>query len=1093
MTNTGINPYPWLDKLADLNILLTSNDITVSVDVWVRVYDLFIAQYQQGRLPQDPAKLESALSGLIANSAEQQQQFKSLYQQWLIDIGSVQGAQAKQYEQNKLAELLEAETESQRKQRKNKSWIKVATVAALLLVSILAVAIYFWPEKEAVKPLKEPIPQTSFATTAPISVNPIMALQPTPLRQDLLPKAVSNRQDYLLDVIGKTLPWLPLGVFVFFLWAKWQRWQEVLSQQKGDPTDPLNFISLPNETASSKNLFSSPLLASALRALHNPMKASSQALDMKATIEATAQEGGYFTPKYQQRSYIPPCIMMISYQHGQDQASGLALLMQQRLVHAGLEVHTYLFQGTPEHLYTLEGMNSTSLEEVTQRYPQGNLLLVSDPDIYLSAWSGQLQPWANAIGQWQQRALLTTRPTTSAMRQVFDALQLHSASLSSEGLKQISQTLAGVRKASDINIYQKPLPPVLARLNAYECGEDISDEDKEEQIDALHLFCDPQTFRLLSVVAAYPELHWPLTQRIESKLFSEQNMEQRELRLLTLLRLPWLRVGRIPRWLRLYCYQQQNAEHHQKTKEIYLELFHDAEIDASGNNKRDHLHLPFNANSAKKANQLAFIDWLKTLKKAQESTLEESLWDDQIFLNTLWGKPKDLDVPLTKRLAVRLPKGRWGRLYPRIALWSTAALLLGVVLQLGWESKGRSEFQALLPPVGLSTGLASTNIEILINKPESYETGAQLLQFEQQKQAAKLLTEALKQQGVTGEINTNISTAAASDQVSRISYNTAQQELAALAAKQLVHLTWGNAPELSATLTNDILQIQLNRLTQAASTFSDQASIKTLTEAQKLALATPISNENPAEIQAFTLFSDTSKGGIPLPQMVALPAGTFLMGSPETEPERRSSGYPQHDVTISAFAISQTEVTFEQYDAFADASKREKPRDEGWGRGLRPVINVIWSDAKAYTVWLSEQTGQEYRLPSESEWEYAARAGSETVFSTGNCNHVDWANYNGDLENNSCGIPAVAYRGKTTEVSKLAPNPWGIYAMSGNVWEWVEDCYEIPSEKEGKCTGRTLRGGGWNSLPNSTSSAYRSMGKLNDGNYNIGFRIVRDL
>ena len=1105
MTEAVNNAYPWLDQLPQLDSLLSAKGIVVSADVWVRVYDLFIAKYQQHRLPKDPASLESALSGLIVSSAEQQQQFKGVYQQWLSEIGSAEAAQTNQHKKVWQDKQQEDVQNKQRAQLKNRSWPKIMAIAALLLAAMMAAIIYFWPPVVE-KPKLEPPKVTNPSSVTTATSKPVMALQPTPLRQDLLPKAESASQQYWLDLIEKSLPYLPFGLFLFFLWAKWQRWQEVLGQQKGDPKDPLSVISLPEKSASSEQLFSSPLLSNALKALHNPVKLPSQALSMSETAKATANAGGFFTPKYQQRSYIPPCIMMISYLHGQDQASGLALLMQQRLLHAGLEVHTYLFQGTPEHLYALEGMSSTSLAEVTARFPHGNLLLISDPDIYLSAWSGELQPWANAITQWQQRALLTTRPTTEVMRKAFDALQLHSASLSSEGLKQISQTLAGVRKARDISASQRPLPPVLARLTLNDCGEAISHEEQLTQIDALHRFCDPQTFRLLTVIAAYPELHWPLTQRIESELCQQQPIEQREQRLLSLLRLPWFRAGKIPKWLRLYCYQQQSPKQHQATQTLYLELFRLAEIEAAGNKKQGHLQLPFNPSAAKTPHQLVFMRWLKTLKQAQESTLEDSLWEDQIFVDTLWGKPKDLEVPLSKKLAVRLPQGRWGRLYPRVALWGVASLLLGLVLHQVWQGSARAEIEALLPPAGLSAQLANSKVEILINKPEKYETGQQLLQFEQQKQAAILLTKALREQGVIGEINTRIETATPNNQASSINYMSGQLALAELAAVQLAHLAWGNTPELSVAASNASLQIQLNNLTQVASTFSDQA--KPLTEAQKLALAIPISKDKPAALQAFTLFSDSSKDNLALPQMVALPAGTFLMGSPETEPERGSDESPQREVTISAFAMSQTEITFEQYDAFADATKRKKPDDSGWGRGQRPVINVSWNDAKVYTAWLSEQTGQNYRLPSEAEWEYAARAGTQTPFSTGDCIHTNLANYDGKDSNSfgskyyDCGAKTDTYLGKTTVVGELAPNPWGLYAMHGNVWEWVEDCYKdsydgAPSDgsarQEAECVTRVLRGGGWFSSPDNTRSAVRIRYFPDVATDDAGFRIARAL
>src|SRR5512132_2381056 len=169
---------------------------------------------------------------------------------------------------------------------------------------------------------------------------------------------------------------------------------------------------------------------------------------------------------------------------------------------------------------------------------------------------------------------------------------------------------------------------------------------------------------------------------------------------------------------------------------------------------------------------------------------------------------------------------------------------------------------------------------------------------------------------------------------------------------------------------------------------------------------------------------------------MALPLGEFLMGSPEDEEGRFNDEGPQHRVTIGRrFAIGPYPVTFDEYDHFCAVTLRAKPADEGWGRGRRPVINVSWKDAKAYVSWLSQHTGKPYRLPSEAEWEYAARAGTTTRYTFGDAVTPKYANY------------SESEFGKTTEVwpswrcTAATPNAWGLHDMHGNVWEWVEDVY----------------------------------------------------
>lgn len=260
-------------------------------------------------------------------------------------------------------------------------------------------------------------------------------------------------------------------------------------------------------------------------------------------------------------------------------------------------------------------------------------------------------------------------------------------------------------------------------------------------------------------------------------------------------------------------------------------------------------------------------------------------------------------------------------------------------------------------------------------------------------------------------------------------------------------------------------------------------------------------------LKAGELFKECSN----CPVMVVVPAGNFLMGSPDNETGAPTNERPQHVVTIArAFAVSSFEVTFEEWDnCVLLGGCGNHPRDQGWGRGARPVINVNWYDAQQYASWLSRMTGKAYRLLTEAEWEYVARAGSQTRYAWGNAIGVNLANCDG------CGSPWD--NKETAPVGSFAPNSFGLNDMSGNVWEWVEDCYQenyLNAPADGSamsppnpqdCPARVLRGGAWINRPDNVRSAVRLAQSPNllsvkirsdqpDAPYaSLGFRMARTL
>jgi len=240
------------------------------------------------------------------------------------------------------------------------------------------------------------------------------------------------------------------------------------------------------------------------------------------------------------------------------------------------------------------------------------------------------------------------------------------------------------------------------------------------------------------------------------------------------------------------------------------------------------------------------------------------------------------------------------------------------------------------------------------------------------------------------------------------------------------------------------------------------------------------------------------------PEMLAIPGGEFMMGSPKEERGRGKNEGPQRKVTIRPFAAGKFEVTFAQWDAcVAEGGCTHKPGDQGWGRGRRPVINVSWEDAKQYVAWLSKKTGLPYRLLTEAEWEYAARGATKvsephTPFSTGATINYKQANYDANFTYG--GGPQGIYRQKTMDVGSFRRNAFGLHDMHGNAWEWVEDCYKesydgAPTEgsavTSGTCSLRVLRGGAWNYYPRLLRSAYRYATAGDARLENMGFRVAR--
>jgi formylglycine-generating enzyme required for sulfatase activity len=239
-----------------------------------------------------------------------------------------------------------------------------------------------------------------------------------------------------------------------------------------------------------------------------------------------------------------------------------------------------------------------------------------------------------------------------------------------------------------------------------------------------------------------------------------------------------------------------------------------------------------------------------------------------------------------------------------------------------------------------------------------------------------------------------------------------------------------------------------------------------------------------------SLFQDAMVDGLLAPEMVIIQGREFVRGDAQGDSDER----PPTAVTPGMFAIGVFEVTFDEYDQFCAATNCNMPDDEGWGRGNNPVFNVSWQDAKAYTEWLSNKTHKRYRLPSDAEWEYAARAGTETKYW--------WGDEAGVARANCEGCNSLWDGAQIAPVGKFAANSLGLHDTAGNVFEWVADCYHdsfanapangAPLEKPG-CGKRVIRGGAWSFTPKEIRSANRWRDFPSRRSDDTGFRVAMDM
>ena len=1121
------DPGPWSEpwsRLRELDRLLQDAGLPTGVDRWQNAQDLLAALAAGHRLPADPRQARPLLAPLFCRSPDEQRRFAEVFAQWLRQ-GRTRSAGA-------APAPIQPAPRPRKSPPRTRLWPILLGLG--LLVLAMALVLYLWvnpapapPWPVQTGPTPQPRAPASFEGSRDYLQLPLAPIRPRTPPEVVGPGPEAGRW---LAVGDWLLPALPgLALLAWLLWRALRR-RDVLRHRRGDADSPLRHLTLAGE---DDDLFTDPALRAALRRLHTAVPVPTMRLDERATCERTARRQGLFAPVYRALPRVPDLVVLVDFQHRADHLAWLAETLVRRLCEAGLEVHRYPFQRHPARVLGPRGQG-IGLAELAARHAGSRLLIVGDPAVFVDPWGGCLADWTEVLALWPRRALLATRDVPDPWRAALEGAGLGLAPFGEAGLIR----LAGHLTQTPVGVGGLPAPNLPGLLGRPGVALDPAPAaaDRRALLADLDAWLGPRGGLLLAAAAVYPEVHAGLTRVLDQALFPADPAATRAQRLLRLARLPWLRAGHLPDWLRLTLTERAGRDQARRLGAIYRDLLDRASVDGE-----EALRLPF-ATPARRPSWLArrralrrergrrLGRWIRDLARVAgpDATLQ-----DRIFLDTVL-RPRLLDFLLPRRLARWLPRRPGG--VGGLAAATALALVLGIGLHLAWQGAwpggdglGRPGLRALAA-AALQAAEELTRRDLLIeiiHTPATAGLAADLAGVLAQNgfPAPGLVPLPAPPPDEPGPAATpDQGTSEAATPLRAV--NTVQigsgtpVAPAAFVAARLQYLAWGAPaiiadrlsappPGADAALADTPPADKLIRVwlttTGHGAVFTD-GLVQPLTAAERARFLDPKGLALPEPtLPRPKVFRDLLRDGSAGPAMVALPGGTFQMGSPANEPERSANEGPQHAVSIRPFAIGQTEVTFADYDHFTQATGRKPPDDRGWGRGDRPVIKVSWQDATAYAAWLAEQTGQPYRLPTEAEWEYAARADTETPFWTGACIHTDQANYDGNNDYNACGAKTGVYRNKTVAAGSLPANPWGLDEVAGNVFEWVQDCWHdsyrgAPADGSvwneaggGDCARRVVRGGCWISYPWNLRSAFRYGFSAVEAYNDLGLRLARTL
>lgn len=1102
-----------VEALPQLFAQLRAALFDVGTEQYLSACDLLV-QFNAHRHRPGRDELRASLAAIFSTSSAEQTRFAELFNSWYA------------------APIHRQQPEPQPDKKTLLTWIPISRRdrwRSLLLaiggcfVLVVAVWIYDYfqrPPVVIVPPtatIPPPVPPT---VITPPEKSPQLVLSP---RQP--PEAVIPPAEFTPLWVGPSR-WLWLAPVL--AWLSWTLSRlllrhVVLKRRRARKGEEYRLDSL--KLAGDKGeLFSTAVLAETWRHLRRFKSMRSQRLNEAATIDRTLEAGGFFRPVYRERQVPPAYLYLVDRRHGEDHAASIADELGDALRRENIQVAAFNFDEDPRYCTPAREIASErSPSALAGVYGDRDLLLAGDGDALFDYATGAPQHWFDQFASFGGKVMLTTDPVWR-QSQRFDPLTeagFRLLPLTPIGIGQLGTTKDEIGYDDPRDL---PLPRRFTVNPRYWLEERTP---KRGTLDApireLREYLGTDGFLLLCGTAAYPGIYWRLTRALDAQF--DLSEADRALRLRKLARLPWFRYGRMPDYLRVALLRSlSRADFDRVTSTINALIDHRNDVP---------LQLP-----------VAIPDWQRARRElratAQASARHEPL-ADHVFADVVCGrKPRLLELRLTRPADFSAGQLSWSGvglpLFTGLVMLPTAIWLNLWVWQSWLGPLAARESSARMTERHQSVRVGLQSLPRLRPVSDALDASLQGWGFRTEPVAsassAVLTVEEQKLLDQVAQASPEPKAIAevVSSGPNRVIYRDGKLDVAKVISARVSYVFYGVEPQLEeskgdlASGVDIVIELRdfvrgfRDPIVDSAKHAKVQQPIATLLARSKgfrekgqyldaiveLRKARVLDPSNLAVIRELDQINKVCVAektlGVPIdcgePEMITIPAVPFLMGDIQKVGDKNE--LPVHTVQIrKSFALSRFEVTFDEYDSFARATGRQLPSDKGWGRGRRPVINVSWEDAQAYVKWLSEQTGKRYRLPTEAEWEYAARAGTQTKYWWGD-------NFrNGAANCDSCG--SQWDKKQTAPVGSFKANGFALHDMAGNVWEWIEDCWHnnyngAPTdgrawrqENGGQCGPRVVRGGSWGDRPGSLRSSNRGWSGTVDRSNSVGFRLAQDL